>query len=270
MHDRGFWELDDVEDSALEEALANLVGRASQNDARILAHLAEVEERRLHLLAAFPSMYAYCVGRLRLSEDEAYRRIVCARLAWRFPVIFTLVESRGLHMTAVYLLRRHLTEGNHAELLQAACGKTKKEVEEILAVRFPLPDVPSNIRRLPDVPAFSRIEQRSAETFRIQINASKAFKEKLELACDLVSHSVPDRNFAKVLERALDLLIAKVERERFGKLSKPAKKPRHPASGNAGSPSASDSIRYGVGDSTGSSGGASTRSGTGGSGEEAA
>src|SRR5688572_26789491 len=208
MHDRGFWALDDVEDGALEQALAELVGRAGQNGGRILAHLADLEERRLHLLAAFPSMYAYCVGRLRLSEDEAYPRIVCARLAWRFPVIFTLVESRGLHLTALYLLRRHLTESNHAELLQAACGKTKREVEEVLAIRFPLPDVPSTIRRLPDVTPFSKVEQRSAETFRIQINASKAFKEKLELACDLVSHSVPDRDLAKVLERGLDLLIA--------------------------------------------------------------
>jgi hypothetical protein len=234
MHDRGFWQLDHVEDGALERELAELLSSGARNEARILAHLAEVEERRLHLLAAFPSMYAYCLRRLGLSEDEACRRITCARLAWRFPVIFTLVESRGLHLSGLYLLRRHLTEGNHAELLQAACGKTKKQVEEVVAIRFPLPDVPSTIRKLPDIQPFSRIEQRSAETFRIQINASKAFKEKLELACDLVSHSVPNRDLAQVLERGLDLLIAKVERERFGKLTRPAKRPVEPGSGPPG------------------------------------
>jgi hypothetical protein len=220
MQQRGFWELDDVEDDALERGLVILVNRAGHNDARILAHLAEVEERRLHLLAAFPSMYAYCVGRLKLSEDEAYRRIVCARLAWRFPVIFTLIESRGLHLTALYLLRRHLTEGNHAELLRAACGCSKKEVEEIIAVRFPLPDVPNSIRNVPGAPPFTRIEQRSAETFRIQLNASKALKEKLEYAWELLSHAIPNHDLAQVVERGLDLLIAKVERERFGKVTR--------------------------------------------------
>jgi hypothetical protein len=223
MQARGSWRLDEVEDEAIERDLLALLQSGGRDEAHILAHLAEVEERRLHLLAAFPSMFAYCVRRLALSDDEAIKRIACARLALRFPAIFDLIESRRLHLTGLYLLRRHLTERNHAELLDAACGKSKREVEEVLAIRFPLPDVPSTIRKLPEVQPFSRVEQRSAETFRIQINASKALKEKLDLACDLVSHSVPNRDLAQVIERGLDLLIAKVERERFGKLSRPAK-----------------------------------------------
>jgi hypothetical protein len=220
MHNRGFWELDHVEDEALEQSLLELVRCKGASDARILAHLAEVEERRLHLLAAFPSMYAYCMGQLGLSEDEAYRRIVCARLAVRYPAIFELVAQRKLHLTALYLLRRHLTERNHTELLQAACGMSKKQVEEILAIRFPLPDVPNTIRELPGSQPFSHIEQRSAETFRIQLNASKALKEKLEYAWELLSHAIPNHDLAQVVERGLDLLIAKVERQRFGKLTK--------------------------------------------------
>jgi hypothetical protein len=223
MHEWGRWRLDEVDDDALEHNLLELLKGGARNEASILAHLAEVEERRLHLLAAFPSMYAYCLTQLGLSEDEACKRIACARLALRFPVIFALLEQRRIHLTGLYTLRRHLTEGNHRDLLEAACGKTRRQVEEVLAIQFPLPDVPSTMRKLPEIQPFSRIEQRSAETYRIQLNASRAFKEKLDLACDLVSHAVPDRDLAKVLERALDLLIVKVEQKRFGKLSRPAK-----------------------------------------------
>ena len=223
MQDWGQWRLDEVDDETLERNLLELLNGGARNEASILAHLAEVEERRLHLLAAFPSMYAYCLTQLGLSEDEACKRIACARLAVRFPIIFVLIEQRRLHLTGLYTLRRHLTQGNHRDLLEAACGKTRRQVEEVLAVHFPLPDVPSTMRKLPQSQPFSRIEQRSAETYRIQLNASRAFKDKLDLACDLVSHAVPDRDLAKVLERALDLLIAKVEQKRFGKLGRPAK-----------------------------------------------
>src|SRR5512143_270488 len=47
--------------------------------ADLLAHLAEVDARGLYLLAAYTSMYAYCVRELNLSEDAAYKRIQAAR-----------------------------------------------------------------------------------------------------------------------------------------------------------------------------------------------
>jgi len=49
-------------------------------------------------------------------------------------------------------LKRHLTRENHQELLAAASGKKKREVEELLARRYPQPDVPSSVRALPACP----------------------------------------------------------------------------------------------------------------------
>jgi hypothetical protein len=42
-----------------------------------------------------------------------------------------------------------LTPDNHEELLSEAAGRSKREVEELLARRFPRPDAPASIRRLP-------------------------------------------------------------------------------------------------------------------------
>ena len=63
--------------------------------ALIVAHLAEVDARRLHLKKGFPSLFSYCVGELHFSEDEACRRIEAARSLRRFPCIGELLKSRS-------------------------------------------------------------------------------------------------------------------------------------------------------------------------------
>ena len=60
-----------------------------------------------------------------------------------------MLADGSLHLTAVRLLARHLTPSNHVAVLQSARGKTKFEVEEIVAALAPRPDVPCSVRRLP-------------------------------------------------------------------------------------------------------------------------
>jgi len=59
-----------------------------------------------------------------------------------------LADGR-LHLSAVCLLAPHLTEENHPPLLGAAVHHSKRRVELLLAERFPKPDVPQSIRKLP-------------------------------------------------------------------------------------------------------------------------
>src|SRR2546422_5399145 len=82
------YSLSHLSDSALLRDLAALVAQDRATTARLLAHIAECDARRLYLPAAYPSMFAYCVHELRLSEDAAYKRIQAARVARRFPSIF--------------------------------------------------------------------------------------------------------------------------------------------------------------------------------------
>ena len=142
--------LSDLSDAELLSKLGVLLGSERELTARLVAHLGEVEERRLHLEAGYSSMFDFCVRRLHLSEGEAYRRIVAARLARRFPVIYSRLASGAVHLSALALLRDRLTEENHVELLDVVSGKSKREVEALLAARYPAPDVPSRIRKLPE------------------------------------------------------------------------------------------------------------------------
>jgi len=143
------YSLSHLSDGALLRDLAALVAQDRSTTARLLAHIAECDARRLYLPAAYPSMFAYCVHELRLSEDAAYKRIQAARVARQFPGIFEAVADGRLHLTAVGLLAPYLTPKNAAELLAAAALKTKSEIEELLARRFPRSETLGLVAALP-------------------------------------------------------------------------------------------------------------------------
>ena len=137
-----------LSDQTLLHDLAALVARDRATTAELLAHIAEVDARKLYLAAAHPSMFSYCVHELRLSDDEAYKRIQAARAARRFPMIFAAVAAGRLNLTAVVLMGPYLTQATVDELLAAAAHKTKAEIEQLLAARFPRPDLPTQVRAI--------------------------------------------------------------------------------------------------------------------------
>jgi hypothetical protein len=138
-----------LSDEALVASIASVCADERRLLARLIQHLVEVEDRRLHLKAACSSMFDFCVRRLGMSEGGAFRRINAARLVRRFPGLLGAVERGELHLSSLVLLRDHLTEANVEELVAATRGRSKREVEELLARRAPRPDVPSTLRRLP-------------------------------------------------------------------------------------------------------------------------
>jgi hypothetical protein len=143
-------DLSRVSDRELMAGLARLCGRDRETTALILAHLGEVEARQLHFQEGFSSMFAYCREVLKLSENEAYNRIDVARLARQYPAILDAITGGSLTITTARLLSPHLTTANHGELLAEAAGKSKHEVEELVAARFPREDVPPSVRKLPE------------------------------------------------------------------------------------------------------------------------
>lgn len=136
-------------DTQLIESLARCARDERSSTAQLVAHLAEMETRRIHLREGFGSLFAYCRDVLRLSESAAYKRIEAARVARRCPAILDRLGDGALTLTTVLLIGPHLKAETRDELLAAAAGKGKRAVQEMLARRFPKPDVPSLVRKLP-------------------------------------------------------------------------------------------------------------------------
>lgn len=149
-----------LDDAALASELLRLSCRERDATVQLILHLAEFDARRLYLGAGFPSLFAYCREVLRLSEGESYSRIEAARASRAFPVIAGLLTDGTINLTTVRLLAPHLTPGDGTALLEEAKGRSKREVEELLARRFPRPDVATTIRR--DVVQGTRMAAREA------------------------------------------------------------------------------------------------------------
>jgi hypothetical protein len=124
METRGFWTLGGISNAQLERDLQQLLIKGAATEARVIAHLAEVETRRLHAIRG-QSLWSYCQQCLGFSDFEAYLRINAARIARRFPIVFDMLERRQLHLTALCEARPYLTTENHHDLLLALCHKPK-------------------------------------------------------------------------------------------------------------------------------------------------
>src|SRR3954465_510337 len=211
-------------------ATREILRRGCVVEADLLVHLAEIEERRLHSEMAFPTMFAFCVDELGFSEDQAYNRTTVARAARRVPAMLDSLRSGAVHLTGVPLLARCLTEENHRDLLAEAAGKSKRQIEEIVARLDPKPPVPGSVRKHPVrksatpemtltapgtavAPSAPAREQRgvvaplSEDTFRVRFTASRALRDKLRRAQDLLRHREPSADLAAIFETALDSLI---------------------------------------------------------------
>ncbi|MEO5989343.1 MAG: HNH endonuclease [Candidatus Eisenbacteria bacterium] len=241
-------------DHVLLHDLKAIVARANATTADMLAHIAEVDERRLYLPAAYPSMYLYCVGELHMSEDSALKRIQAARAARRFPGIFDAVAEGRLHLSAVVLLAPRLsadTAGTAEGLLAAAAHKTKAEIALLLAERYPRPDVPTSVRDVatanPPAPqsvdAFATqhapghvrsaprptVAPLSPGRFDVRLTLDQATHDLLRYAQSLLGHAVPSGDIAEVVKRGLETLVEKLECRVFAASARPRAQSHHGA-----------------------------------------
>jgi hypothetical protein len=138
-----------VSDDELLRRLIELLKHTRRAEADLVAHIGEVDARRLFAREAFPSMFAYCIDVLHLSEAEAYLRITAARAAREHPLLLDMLADGRLHLSGIGKLAPHLTPANRDSLLQRATGKTKRQIEELTAEIAPRPDVPPVMRKLP-------------------------------------------------------------------------------------------------------------------------
>lgn len=279
-------------DAKLCAVLRSFLAHAERSEALLLAYLAEFDARRLYLPAAYPSMYAYCLHELRMSEDIASKRIRVARAAREFPALFPAIAQGFVHLSGVMLLTPHLMAANAERILALARHRTCDEIRLLLAREFPSPDLATGIEPLgaaePDTrtpntvdsagfspaskrveflensqvhapipaqslepqhatkhvpatalapegavaspsrpavsfaaPARDRVAPLAPQRYGLQVTLPQTTHDKLRRAQELLGHSVASGDIAQVLDRALDALIAQLERKRFAATDAP-------------------------------------------------
>jgi hypothetical protein len=174
------YSLTHVKDHVLLRDLTALTARDRATTALLLAHIAEVDSRRLYAVPGYSAMYHYCIRQLGFSEDMASKRIRAARVARRHPSVYDAIADGRLHVTGVSLLAptlRNLRAKEAEELLAAAEHKTKDEILVLLAERFPQPDVAARVRALPARAEESELSLQVPGTVEVQQSSNGAAPE---------------------------------------------------------------------------------------------
>jgi hypothetical protein len=227
----------------------------------LVAHLAVLDARpALFAAQGYGSLFTYCTHVLHLSEDATCNRTKAARASRRFPVILDLLASGALSLTSVRLLAPCLTPENHQAVLARASGKSRREIEALIAELAPRPDVPTSVRKLPapaaaspsvysanataaaEVPSSNAgleqaplpappaclaparrpiIQPTSPERYRVQFTIGKGGHDKLRRLQDLLRREIPDGDAGAIVERAISVLLEKVERAKRGAAARP-------------------------------------------------
>jgi hypothetical protein len=214
----------------------------------------------------YGSLFAYCTEALGLSEDAACNRIDVAKACARFPGILDLLASGSMTLTSVRVVARYLTDENHRDVLERAKGRTGPQISELIAEIAPRPDVKSTMRKLPGSstsaepapptmvgdmfgpssadapttaapsprprltvparPTRSIVKPTSPDRYRVQFTIGGATRNKLLRLQALLRREVPTGDPAVIVDRALTVLLARVEKEKLGAASKP--RPKRP------------------------------------------
>ena len=246
-----------LSDNELLRRLSDVLKQSRRVESELVAHIAEVDVRRLFAREASPSMFHHCVDVLHLSKAEAYLRIGVARASRRHPVLLTMLADGRLHLSGIVELAPHLTDENCDELLARAIHKTKAAIKEIVAEIAPKPDAPTVIRKLPQRPQRPQrkakpapqppseelrpdgvasspapdspaptppgkpavVEPLAPSRYKIQFTASGELRDKLLRLTALM----PGNDLASIVEAAVTEKIERLEAKRFGKTKNPRK-----------------------------------------------
>ncbi len=216
----------------------------------VLECLIEMDSRRIHVKKSCPTLFAYCTKTLGYSESAAGKRIFAARKAKHYPSILNLLKDGRLHLEAVVMLGPHLNAENNSAVLEEACGKTKREIEWIVARLAPRPDARDLVRfstdqfrpmvqllendsdpdsairaesssddsRIapPAEPLHLRhdIRPTSPERVRFAFSGSERLLNLLRRAQDVLRHKYPAGEMENIFLEALDALLDRKDPER--------------------------------------------------------
>ena len=102
-----FIKLEKLSDDELDRSAQPLVKSENKTVAKLIAHLAEMSERKTALKLGYKSLYDYAARGLNLSEGAVPARIHVANVSRRFPQLLSALAERCISLTVACLLAPH-------------------------------------------------------------------------------------------------------------------------------------------------------------------
>lgn len=229
-------------DTELVRETKFLADHNRRNEIQLLEHLAEFDARRLCLEEGHRSLYEYCTLVLGFEDGEAYRRIRVARVIRAYPEALTALTLKKVTASSLVVLSPWLEKANVADWLSTAAGKTRRELEALVAARYPQAPQPDAVRNYPfhplvvsgappralevEAPApglvpAGRLEEGwqqlapvSADRVRVGFDAASVVGQLLERVRQILRHKYPEGRLEDLIREALEAYLDRKDPQR--------------------------------------------------------
>lgn len=245
--ERVFMPCEKLSDAELVRETKFLADRSRHSELQLLEHLAEFDARRLCIEEGHRSLYEYCTTVLGFEEGEAYRRIRVARVIRGFPEALEALKAKRVTSSSLVVLSPWLERKNVSEWLAAAAGKSRRDLEALVAARYPQAPQPDAVRNYPfhplvvsaappralevegaaagvpsapDTPmgrlveGWQQLVPVSAERVRVGFDAAIAISHLLERVKQLLRHKYPEGRLEDLIREVLDAYLDRKDPQR--------------------------------------------------------
>ena len=202
--------LEKYSDQELLVKTKNLVKEEQKLLSVILAHLEEIERRKLYADLGYKSLFDYCLRELNYTEQQAWRRINAMRVIRKLPELKNQVDDGSLSLSNINLASSLFKDAKinskekQLEIFQDITNTTKTECEEKI---FKLKSYYGVLKPL----AKTVIKKTSNDSSRVHVNLSSETLRKLEKIKNLTK----EQDFDKIISLMADNYInQKVEVKR--------------------------------------------------------
>jgi len=181
-----------------------MLGRENKKKAESLIFFSVIDARRLWATEGYSSFFAFLNGKHGLSESSALKRIQVSRLAHRYPFLFDEIATGKRTLSALSRLAPFVRDANAHVLFPESLGKSVREVERMLARRFPEEATPDRLEK--------SVKPLSEDSVHVSFTADLEFEKDLLEAKALLSHRFPKRRLSEVLGLALKALLKEIKK----------------------------------------------------------
>lgn len=182
----------------LVSCFENFVRSERKITGQVLECIGEIDRRRIYTEKGCTSLFSYLVKDFGYSPGAAMRRIDGARLLKELPEVGPKFEKGSLNLSQATQIERasrelkktkkeSITSDQKRDLISKIENCSQKETEKTIAAKLDLPIVP-----------VQKATTHRDESVTLTITLSAEQMRIIEQAQNMISHSVPDKNWADV------------------------------------------------------------------------
>jgi len=186
--------------------------RERQTTHTILLHLKEIQARKLYADRGYPNLFSMLINHFHQSESAAGQRLNALRLMIEVPEVEQGLKTGELNLSTLAMTQRQIrreekvtgvkiSKVRKAEIIGRISKKTMAQAEKELMTLLPESSkvMATHERRI------------SSDTMRVGLSFPDRVMEKMERLRNHWAAVNPNMDSVELIERALDIALAKVE-----------------------------------------------------------